>query len=198
MSEIGQNLKELVIKGIDAIENKASSLASSTRNKVNEIALKGKRSEIMEAFGEKAYEAWKNGAELPEDLVSDLREVMAIDAELNQMQNNSSETEEAVSGTDPENIKGTEATGDSAETKNAEIPVIDIPRREEPAAKDIPLSDAIDNLFSDPPKMDQMADKINLSLDEMGKSLLKFSNDFGKELSDMAEQLMNGNGGKDE
>ena len=82
MNDLGHNLKELVIRGIDAIGNTASSLASSTRQKVNELSLRGQRNEIMESFGEKAYAAWKNGMELPESLAADLREVMALDEEL--------------------------------------------------------------------------------------------------------------------
>ena len=73
-----------------------------------------------------------------------------------------------------------------------DMPVIETSRTEDDANKRIPLSDAIDNLFSEPPQMNQMADKINSSLDEMGKQLLRFSSDFGKKLSDMADDMMNG------
>ena len=181
MPELGQNLKEFVMKGIDAIGNTASSLASSTRNKMNGMALKGKRSEILERFGEKAYEAWKNGAELPDELLSDLREVMELDAEMERMKEDDP---------DPEENREPEITEDTEKTQEADIPVINIPGKEENPPKDIPLSDAIENLFSDTPKMDQMADKINSSLDEMGKQLLQFSSDFGKKLSDMADDIM--------
>ena len=52
------------------------------------------------------------------------------------------------------------------------------------------MSDAIDQLFGEKPQMDEMAGKINSSLDEMGKQLLQFSNDFGNKLSDMADDIM--------
>ena len=182
MPELGQNLKEFVMKGIDAIGNTASSLASTTRNKVNEMALKGRRSEILACFGEKAYEAWKNGAELPEELVPELKEVMELDAELGRMKD---------ADEDPEENGEPEIKEDREKLPQTDIPVIQMPEKEENAPKDIPLSDAIDHLFSDTPKMDQMADKINSSLDEMGKQLLQFSSDFGKKISDMADELMN-------
>lgn len=190
MSELGQNLKDLVMKGIDAIGNTASNLASNTRQKVNEMALKGKRNEILEAFGEKAYEAWKNGAELPDELTAELREVLELDEELDRIRTakeNDQETEEP-GGT--ETAQEPEKTG---EKDNTDIPVIDVPRQKETTSTNIPLSDAIDNLFGKAPQMDEMADKINSSLDEMGKQLAQFSSDFGKQLSDMADELMGKN-----
>lgn len=198
MSELGQNLKDLLMKGIDAIGNTASSLASSTRQKVNEMALRGKRNEILEAFGEKVYEAWKNGIELPEELTRDLREVAALDEELDGLKSCSDE-EDAVAGQDtaePEMMYETEESEASGEAHNPEesgIPVIDVPRDEEPVKENTPLSDAIDNLFGNAPELDEMTDKINSSLDEMGKQLVQFSTDFGKQLSDMADDLMGKN-----
>lgn len=212
MSEFGQNLKDLVIKGIDAIGNTASSLASSTRHKVNEIALKGKRTEILEALGEKAYEAWKNGTDMPEELAADLREVLALDEELARVRN-----EPAGKNEESETPLGTEAADEKAgetaepyqpadcgkadpadETRSAEIPVIEIPETAEEPEKNEPLCDAIDQLFGKKTEVDEMAGKINSSLDEMGRQLLQFSSDFGKKLSDMADDLMNNNDHPDE
>ncbi len=210
MSEFGQNLKDLVIKGIDAIGNTASSLASSTRHKVNEIALKGKRNEILEAFGEKAYEAWKNGTDLPEELAADLKEVLALDEELARVRNETAgRNEESEAPQETEAADENEKTGDTAEpqqpevdsretedaddTQTAKIPVIEVPETEEEPEKNVPLCDAIDQLFGKKTEMDEMAGKINSSLDEMGRQLLQFSSDFGKKLSDMADDLMNNN-----
>ena len=199
MSELKQNLKDLVIKGIDAIGNTASSLASSTKQKVNELALKGRRNEILEGFGEKAYEAWKNGAELPEELTGDLREVLALDQELEQLKDSRENSEDPAEPAESEETEKAEepeeaeepAAPEEAEEPEGRIPVIEVPKAEDHPAKDIPLSDAIDQLFGSKPQMEEMAGKINSSLDEMGKQLLQFSNDFGKKISDMADELMN-------
>ena len=205
MSELKQNLKDLVIKGIDAIGNTASSLKSSTKQKVNELALRSRRNDILEAFGEKAYEAWKNGAELPEELTGDLKEVLALDQELEQLKDNRNGSddpeecpeakEEAEETAEPEEMIQPEEADDPEEPEGPEepekkIPVIEVPKAEDHPVKDIPLSDAIDQLFGNKPQMEEMAGKINSSLDEMGKQLLQFSNDFGKNLSDMADELM--------
>ena len=66
MSELGKNLKELVLKGIDAIGDTASNLAACTRQKMNVISIQNRKNEILEAFGNKAYEAWKNGTVFPD------------------------------------------------------------------------------------------------------------------------------------
>ena len=206
MSELGQNLKELVLKGIDAIGNTASNIAANTRQKMNMISLQNRRNEILDAFGEKAYEAWKNGTKFPEELETDFREVKALEDELCQMKDtaqceeNAAAPDDASGKTvcpDKQNSEESEELPDN-DTRKEDIPVIEVPGSEHTGSKDMPLSDAIDNLFSDPPQMEQMADKINTSLDEMGKQLLNFSAEFGKKLSDLADNMMNNSDGKDE
>ena len=56
--------------------------------------------------------------------------------------------------------------------------------------KDSPLSSAINDLFEQIPPVDKMADKVNSTLDEMGDNLRRFSSDLGKQISDMADDLM--------
>ena len=48
------------------------------------------------------------------------------------------------------------------------------------------------------PPVDQLADKVNASLDEMGEQLKKFSDHFGKQLNDMADELLGNSDHKDE
>lgn len=194
MSEFKQNLKDLINKGIDSIGNTASTLAANTRQKMNEISIRARINEILVAFGEKAYEAWKNGAEMPEELAADLREVQELETELNRP---GAAADDAGAPEETETTSENEAAVAPEEPDHADIPTIDVPREEEKTANATPLSDAIDQLFSNSPQMDQMADKINTSLDEMGKQLLQFSSDFGKKLSDMADDLMNDSDRKD-
>lgn len=188
MSELGQNIKELVMKGIDAIGNTASSLASTTRTKMNEMALRARRAEILTGFGEKAYEAWKNGAQLPDELVSDLKEVCELEKELTEQKTDEKNTENSES--DSTSVVNRDNGDENDIPDCSKVPSIEFPEKEGTPTAGSSLSDAIDNLFRDSPQMDHMADKINSSLDEMGKQLLQFSSDFGKKLSDMADEIM--------
>lgn len=197
MSELGQNLKDLVLKGIDKIGSTASGLASSTKQKVNELALKGKKNEILEALGEKVYEAWKNGAELPEELAAELREVMALDAELEKMNAVKDGAEAADDPGETEEPEDSAAPEESDGAGQTEVPVIEIPAEEKAAPKETSVSDAIDNLFGETPQVEEMAGRINSSLDEMGKQLVQFSSDIGKKISEIADEMM-GNSDKDE
>ena len=205
MSELGKNLKELVLKGIDAIGDTASNLAACTRQKMNVLSIQNRKNEILESFGNKAYEAWKNGTVFPDELAADLREVKMLEDELCQMKNaEQCEENPEQAGNEPETQQASCDTEEPAGPEHSEtgktddVPVINIPGTEDFRPKDTPLSDAIDNLFSNPPQMDRMADRINTSLDAMGKQLLQFSSDFGKKLSDMADEIMSDNDKKDE
>ena len=197
MSELGQNLKDLVLKGIDKIGSTASGLASSTKQKVNELALKGKKNEILEALGEKVYEAWKNGAEMPEELAADLREVMALDAELEKMNAVKDDAEAADDARETEEPEAPAVPEESDDAGQTDVPVIEIPAGEKAAPKETSVSDAIDNLFGETPQVEEMAGRINSSLDEMGKQLVQFSSDIGKKISEIADEMM-GNSDKDE
>ena len=83
------------------------------------------------------------------------------------------------------------------EDDSAGVPVIDVPETEKPEKIDEPLSSAINSLFEQMPPVDQMADKVNASLDEMGEQLKKFSDHFGKQLNDMADELLGNSDRKD-
>ena len=81
---------------------------------------------------------------------------------------------------------------------HSDIPVIEIPETEKPEKVNEPLSSAINSLFEQIPPVDQLADKVNASLDEMGEQLKKFSDTFGKQLNDMTDELLGKNDHRDE
>ena len=54
MAEFGNNLKNIWMKGMEAIGNTASSIASNTRFKVDEMNMVNRRAEILKDFGAKA------------------------------------------------------------------------------------------------------------------------------------------------
>ena len=56
MSEIGENLKTIVMKGIEVIGNKASNIASNAKQKVGEFNLANEQKELFCVIGSKALE----------------------------------------------------------------------------------------------------------------------------------------------
>ena len=65
MAEFGSNLKNIWMRGMEAIGNTASNIASNTRFKVDEMNLVNRRGEILKDFGAKAYALWQKGARQP-------------------------------------------------------------------------------------------------------------------------------------
>ena len=217
---IGQNIRNMVIKGFEAIENTASSLATSTKQKVDEFNLQGKRKDAICALGAKAYDLWASGTAFPDELTDELQEVHSITEQLASIhsayENDAAEgngkdaaddnppaqeepTAEPCSSDASEHgvpaaetdEQSTDAVPDTEKTGNEEIPVIEFPESQSGQdRKDSPLSSAINDLFEQIPPVDKMADKVNSTLDEMGDNLRRFSSDIGKQISDMADDLM--------
>ena len=206
MSDIGQNIRELVTKGMEAIGNTASNIAAGTRQKVNEINTGARKKELYESLGEQTYIAWLNGAEFPEPMADTLRELLKLDR-----QSSLQEYETIPKPAEPEKPDAAEAPEEQeacgepdepvsvpGSDDSPEIPYIEVPESDKPEKVDEPLSSAINSLFEQMPPVDQLADKVNASLDEMGEKLKKFSDHFGKQLNDMADELLGNSDHKDE
>ncbi len=208
MSEFGESLKNLVMKGIEVIGNKANDLASNAKQKVDEFNLANEQKDLFSSIGSKVFELYRQGAELPEELKEELAKAAEIGEELDRIR---AEKEAAAKNAENEE---TEAPADRempAEEPEDETPAAavytanddgDIPvlKVEEPEEKedvdfsDCPLSSAINDLFENMPPVDKMMDKVNSSLDELGDNLKKFSGEFGKQLDEFTDQMM----GKDD
>lgn len=204
MSDIGQNIRELVTKGMEAIGNTASNIAASTRQKVNEINTSTRKKELYEALGEQTYIAWLNGTEFQDPMTDILRELLQLDQQTSSGEECAvPDTEESEKTKEPEEPVIPEESAEpeepvSGSAGSAEIPVIEVPESEKPEKVNEPLSSAINSLFEQMPPVDQLADKVNASLDEMGEQLKKFSDNFGKQLNDMADELLGNSDHKDE
>ena len=203
MSDFGQNLRELVSKGMEAIGNTASNIASTTRQKVNELNVSARKKELYEALGEQVYIAWLNGEEFPDSMAESLRELLRLDQQSHtggeeSTAEASEEQEQAFAepAEEPEPPEEPVPVPDADEP--AGIPVIEVPETEKPEKPNDPLSSAINSLFEQMPPADQLADKVNASLDEMGEQLKKFSDSFGKQLNDMTDELFGNNDRKDQ
>ena len=208
MNEFGQNIMDMLTKGMEAIGNTASNIAESTRQKVNEINTGVRKKELYETLGEQTYIAWLNGTEFPDSLTETLRELLQLDRQDKQDSGSGSpeqdsaeepaEPEEPEAPAEPEEPQEPEAPVSAPdEDDSAGVPVIDVPETEKSEKIDEPLSNAINSLFEQMPPVDQMADKVNASLDEMGEQLKKFSDHFGKQLNDMADELLGNSDRKD-
>lgn len=203
MSEFGQNLKNMVLKGIEAIGNTAGNIASSTKQKVEEFNLSNEMKELYAAIGEKVYAMAKEGVSFPDSISEELKKACETEKELLALRENDAEetgsdlTENP--GREPEEQKKQEqgiASEYTAEDDN-DVPVLRVDTETDAAGssepESNPLSSAINDLFEKMPPVDKMVDKVNTSLDDLGDSLRKFSGEFDKQLNDFAEQMMGKN-----
>jgi peptidoglycan hydrolase CwlO-like protein len=101
------------MKGMEAIGNTASSIASNTRFKVDEMNMVNRRAEILKDFGAKAYELWQKGAHFPEELEEQLQELGKLDEKLNDLR---AERFAGVQVKEKEEAPAKEAAEETAET----------------------------------------------------------------------------------
>ncbi len=198
MPEIGENLKNFVLKGIEAIGNKANDIASTAKQKVDEYNLANEQKELFSAIGSKVFELFKQGAVLPDEVSDEMKKAMEIEQELNRIR---AEKETDAGNGEAHSYTETEAAIPAPEAPSAaeyaakddrEGPVIEVeePEKEAESIPDCPLSSAINDLFEKMPPVDKMVDKVNSSLDELNDNLRKFSGEFDKQLTDFADQMM--------
>lgn len=219
MSEFGGSLKNIVMKSIEAIGNKASDLAAGAKQKVGEYNLANEQKDVFSEIGSKVFELSKQGVVFPEELQEDLKKAAEIGAELDRIRAEKEAAEKAKQETAKQEA---EAAATDEKDKEApeyrEAPVIEMPRFDGPVAAeyaarddrdvpvirgddpdekngdgdfaDCPMSAAINDLFEQIPPVDKMMDKVNSSLDELGENLKKFSDEFDKQLNDFSDQMM--------
>ncbi len=219
MSEFGGSLKNIVMKSIEAIGNKASDLAAGAKQKVGEYNLANEQKDVFSEIGSKVFELSKQGVAFPEELQEDLKKAAEIGAELDWIRAEKEAGEKAKQETAKQEA---EAAATDEKDKEApeyrEAPVIEMPRFDGPVAAeyaarddrdvpvirvddpdekngdgdfaDCPMSAAINDLFEQMPPVDKMMDKVNSSLDELGENLKKFSDEFDKQLNDFSDQMM--------
>lgn len=209
MSEFGESLKNLVMKGIEVIGNKANDLASSTKLKVGEFNLENEQKDLFSAIGSKVFELYRQGVGFPEELEDELKKAEEISKELRQIRAEKENTEK----TDQDENNAISADTDQPEEEpaetvpaaavytakdNGDVPVLKVEESDDSENdgdyEDCPLSSAINDLFESMPPVEKMVDKVNSSLDELGDSLRKFSGEFGKQLDEFTDQMM----GKDD
>ena len=204
MSEFGQNLKNIVMKSIETIGTTAGSIATNTRQKVEEFNLSNNLRDIYAEIGAKVFDLSKHGTEFPADLSELLLRAAETERGLTLMREQKEGTGtaetadrsvDAVQTSDIRENHEKPAAAEYTAENNHDIPVICVEEEEEDPAVPVnnPLSSAINDLFENLPPVDKMVDKVNSSLDDLGDSLRKFSGEFDKQLNDFADQMMGKN-----
>ena len=196
MTEIAQNMKRMVAKGMEA----ASNIASNTKQKMDTYNLQNERKEVLTAIGEQIMKLWQEGETLPGVLNQNIQKVICIEAELKAMAAEAPAKKEEPKESEP--VTYAEAkTEDAVKVEipqaaeyaardDRDVPVMEIPEVKKETKEDsCPLSSAINDLFENMPPVDKMAERVNQSLDELGENLRKFSGEFDKELGRFTEQL---------
>ncbi len=82
MAQFGNKVKLTVLKGMEAIGQGASNLASNAQQRLQELNLDNQRRELLNAFPLKAYELWQKGESLPQPLEEMLKELKDVDERL--------------------------------------------------------------------------------------------------------------------
>ena len=85
MAEYPKGFKGIWMKGMEAIGDTATKIASNTKYKVNEMNMVNRRREILSDFGEKAYALWQKGEQFPAELDALLGELSQLDAALGEI-----------------------------------------------------------------------------------------------------------------
>lgn len=201
MADIRNGLKGLFVKGMEAIGNTASNIASNTKFKVDEMNLVNRRREILSSFGQKSYEMWQKGEHFPSVLEEQLEELSQLDEQLNMLRaerlanlNTASQSNEQpeVDDATADNAAAETETGDDGTDAVPEIVVaLDDGEPDSDSVKNEPLSDAINDLFEKIPTPEEASEKVNGALDSIEETLQQFSDRIDDGLKTLQEKLNN-------
>ena len=204
MADLGASIKGIWLKGMEAIGNTASNIASSTKSKVDEMNLVNRRAEILKDFGNKAYALWQQGAKFPEELEKQLHELERLDETLNDLRaerlagvktnNTADETAEIDSVIAEKELNDNQNTDNSGSSENEAVPVIQSFDHSDLSEEKNGLSDTISNLFDKVPSAKETAAKVNNVIDSLGNELNEFSDDLDRKIDDFAEKIKGGDG----
>lgn len=145
MAGFGNKVKLTMLKGMEAVGQRASSMASNAQLKLQELNLETQRREILSEFPLRAYDLWQKGETLPEPLakmmenLSDLDERLGVlraqrYAKVEAAQEEAAENaaEEATDGTETEEeTPGEETQEDAAPVEAEQAPAIEAEAAEE-------------------------------------------------------------------
>ena len=82
MADISSTVKKTWMRGMEVVGDAFDRLAANTRLRVAEMNLSNQRKEILDGFGMRAYQMWKEGATLPPELEELLQKVSQLEKQL--------------------------------------------------------------------------------------------------------------------
>ena len=156
MADIGSSLKNIWLKGMEAIGNTASNIASNTKSKVDEMNLVNRRAEILKDFGNQAYALFLKGEHFPEELDAQLRELVKLDEDLNDLR--------------AERLAGVKASEEAAETATEDAGVA--------------FSQAEDSPENDTEELRETAETIDEAADVVDRQVTDAYNQAGEEAAE--------------
>ena len=120
MADIGKTVKEIWEQGMKAVNKAATNIATSTKQKVDEMNIVTRRKELQNQLGLRLYELWQAGEDVPETLKATLEEMRDLEVKLQELRESKT--------TAPEDEKSAE-TPDSAahapDTTDVKVPLED-------------------------------------------------------------------------
>lgn len=82
MADIRRSVRDLFLKGVEAVNTAAGHVADATRTKVDELNLRNRRKDILDALAVAVYDQWKAGNSVPDALEDMLVELKSVDEQL--------------------------------------------------------------------------------------------------------------------
>ena len=85
MADIGKTVKEIWEQGMKAVNKAATNIATSTKQKVDEMNIVTRRKELQNQLGLRLYELWQAGEDVPETLKATLEEMRDLEVKLQEL-----------------------------------------------------------------------------------------------------------------
>lgn len=82
MADIGKTVKEIWEQSMKAVNKAATNIATSTKQKVDEMNIVTRRKELQNQLGLRLYELWQAGEDVPETLKATLEEMRDLEVKL--------------------------------------------------------------------------------------------------------------------
>ena len=139
MADIRRSVRDLFLQGVEAVNNAANHVANATRSKVDELNLRNRRKELMDALAGDLYDQWQKGLELPETLVKTLEQISDIDGQLAEIEDKAEAAAGGAEATAAPTIVADETEKEPAESEAptvGEIPTIQVESPDDPASEE--------------------------------------------------------------
>lgn len=119
MADIGKTVKEIWEQSMKAVNKAATNIATSTKQKVDEMNIVTRRKELQNQLGLRLYELWQAGEDVPETLKATLEEMRDLEVKLQELR----ESKTAA----PKDEKSADTTDVKVPLEDDDVPTIEMP-----------------------------------------------------------------------